>query len=116
MLWSGSGESRAAVDRTAVQAAQLTGLNRNTVNRLLALLHLRMAKACKVSSPFAGEPHQRHRELLGLRQDPARAVPGMHPHTFVFHLKECEFRFNHRGDNLYRVLLDLCRRRPLNYS
>ena len=39
---------------------------------------------------------------------------GMHPHTFLFHLKECEFRFNHRGQDLYQVLLNLCRRRPLN--
>ncbi|MCS3903014.1 transposase-like protein [Methylohalomonas lacus] len=34
--------------------------------------------------------------------------------TFYLHLKECEFRFNHRGQNLYPVLLILCRKRPLN--
>ncbi len=39
---------------------------------------------------------------------------GLHPHTFLFHLKECEFRFNHRGQNLYHVLLTLCRRHPLS--
>ena len=44
---------------------------------------------------------------------PARCR-GMYPHTFLFHLKGCEFRFNHRGQDLYHVLLNLCRRRPLS--
>ena len=204
-----------AADLTAVQIAQLTGLNRNTVNRLLALLRLRMAEACEEASPFAGEVEadgsyfgprrvrgKRGRGAAGktavfgtfergggvyaepvpdcskstLRQairgkvsleavihsdgrrghdglvdlgyarhlrvnhsadqfadadapgNPINGIEsfwacakvrlarcrGMHPHTFGFHLKECEFRFNHRGDNLCRVLLDLCRRRPLS--
>ncbi len=39
---------------------------------------------------------------------------GMHPNAFLFHLKECEFRFNHRRQNLYKVLLKLCRENPLS--
>ncbi len=39
---------------------------------------------------------------------------GMHPSTFLFHLKECEFRFNHRRQDLYQVLLTLCRNTPLS--
>lgn len=39
---------------------------------------------------------------------------GMHPQTFLFHLKECEFRFNHRRQDLYHVLLKLCRDNPLS--
>ena len=43
-----------AADLTAVQVAALTGLNRNTVNRLLAaLLRLRMAGACEAAVPFS---------------------------------------------------------------
>ncbi len=30
------------------------------------------------------------------------------------HLKECEFNFNHRDQDLYPVLLELCQKRPLN--
>jgi len=37
-------------------------------------------------------------------------VPGM----LYFHLKESEFRFNHRKDNLYAILLELLRNQPLN--
>lgn len=41
---------------------------------------------------------------------------GVPKHTFYLHLKETEFRFNHRNDNLYRVLLDLLRENPLSAS
>jgi transposase-like protein len=29
--------------------------------------------------------------------------------SFYLHLKECEFRFNHRGEDLYKVLLKTLR-------
>jgi transposase-like protein len=38
---------------------------------------------------------------------------GIRPEWFYLHLKESEFRFNHRRDNLYRVLLDMVRVDPL---
>ena len=34
---------------------------------------------------------------------------GIHRSTFYLHLKECEWRFNHRHCNLYQLLLKLCR-------
>ena len=39
---------------------------------------------------------------------------GVHKDTFYFHLKECEFRFNYRNENLYYLLLKLFRENPLN--
>jgi len=38
---------------------------------------------------------------------------GMRKATFNLHLKECEFRFNTRGDNLYRTILNIVREKPL---
>lgn len=38
---------------------------------------------------------------------------GVHHHVFYLHLKECEFRFNHRDQDLYAVLLRLFRENPL---
>ena len=35
-------------------------------------------------------------------------------HTFYLHLKETEFRFNHRHDDLYKILLRMLRENPLN--
>ncbi|MEQ1606441.1 MAG: IS1595 family transposase [Pyrinomonadaceae bacterium] len=38
---------------------------------------------------------------------------GVKNETFYLHLKECEFRFNHRDINLYKLLLTLLRNSPL---
>ena len=38
---------------------------------------------------------------------------GVPKHTFYLHLKETEFRFNHRNDNLYKILLKNLREDPL---
>lgn len=43
-----------AADLTASQIAQVSGLNRNTVNRFLSLLRLRMAEWCEAQKPFFG--------------------------------------------------------------
>lgn len=204
-----------AADLTAVQIAQLTGLNRNTVNRLLGCLRERMAQACDLERPLRGHVEvdesyfgprrvkgkagrgagkktivfgicKRHGKVytevvedctkatilavirgkvdlrsvvhsdgfksydglvdMGykkhLRVDHARnefssrsvrgnhingiegfwgyaktrmaRFRGMHPSTFYLHLKECEFRFNHRRQDMYHVLLKLCRKNPLS--
>lgn len=39
---------------------------------------------------------------------------GVAKHKFYLHLKECEFRFNFRNDNLYNVLLKLLSSKPLS--
>jgi transposase-like protein len=39
---------------------------------------------------------------------------GMDKNTFVLHLKECEFRFNNRKQNLYKILLKEFKNDPLN--
>ena len=38
---------------------------------------------------------------------------GLRQEKFLLHLKECEYRFNHRRDNLYQTLLSLLRSHPL---
>jgi transposase-like protein len=38
---------------------------------------------------------------------------GVPRHTFYLHLKETEFRFNHRRANLYLALLKLLREQPI---
>jgi transposase-like protein len=39
---------------------------------------------------------------------------GMSTNTFYLHMKESEFRFNNRKENIYAILLKLLRERPLN--
>jgi transposase-like protein len=38
---------------------------------------------------------------------------GLNRSTLRLHLKECEFRFNHRPDNLYQLLLKELKNNPL---
>lgn len=39
---------------------------------------------------------------------------GLHKHTFYFHLKECEFLFNHRREDIYKLVLKILRNFPLS--
>ena len=39
---------------------------------------------------------------------------GLQKHTFYFHLKECEFRFNHRQEDIYKFVLKMLREFPLS--
>ena len=41
---------------------------------------------------------------------------GMNKKTFYLHLKECEFRFNHRHHEIYQLLLKSCRENPIKLS
>lgn len=41
---------------------------------------------------------------------------GIDKKSFNLHLKECEFRFNHRGVDLYKLLLQIFRKEPLKLS
>ena len=41
---------------------------------------------------------------------------GIHKNTFYLHLKECEFRFNYRNHNLYKLLLKIIRDNQLILS
>jgi len=199
-------------DLDAQTIASLTKLNRNTVNRYLALVRTRIAEFCEIQSPFkhdtrgsescldgAGIPGKGIREatkktpVIGLCHhngkvyaelvpDYAKAVlkgvirgtidpdslnqedgwrrydvvvdPGYKKHfqvnhgrhgsvlarsqlnriesfwsyakqhlmkfhgiaesTFYLHVKECEFRFNYRNEDIYSLLLKMFRERPLS--
>jgi transposase-like protein len=39
---------------------------------------------------------------------------GVSKSNFYFHLKECEFRFNYKSENIYQLILKLCREKALN--
>lgn len=39
---------------------------------------------------------------------------GISKSTLYFHIKECEFRYNHRSEDLYKLLLKIIRENPIN--
>ncbi len=52
----------------------------------------------------------------GLAKSRLAKFRGIHKSTFYLHLKECEFRFNYRHENLYQLLLKIIRNKPLKFS
>lgn len=200
-----------AADLTAVQIAQVSGLNRNTVNRYLRLIRERLLQYCDAQRPFFGivevdeslfgakrvkgkrgrgaygkttvfgiyeragqvytevVPNCSKATLQGIirgRVDANSVINsdgwrgynglvdigyghfrvnhskdefvrgkthingiegfwgcakvrlskfrGMHPQTFLLHLKETEFRYNLRHQNIGRIILKICRENPLS--
>lgn len=179
-----------SLDLTAIQIADLTGLNRNTVNRYLTETRKKITRYSQATFPasisttllkenelhdsyavllkeingsvyteivslkktehllnnekntkkvFSGfdllinleqEKHlyigekdpdpQRHRRKInrlesfwGSAKSRLAKFKGMHSSTFRYHMKECEFRYNHRNEDLYKLLLKILRNDPL---
>lgn len=200
-----------SLDVEGAKIAQMTGLNRNTVNRYLNALRVKIAEFCEGESPFSGEVEvdesyfgprrirgkrgrgadgktivfgvfKRHgkvyteivpncskhvlQQIIRGRIDPETVIhsdgwrgydglvdlgyakhyrvhhgknefvrgkahingiesfwafaklrlskfKGIHKNKFYLHLKECEFRFNYRKQNIYAKLLEILRKTPL---
>lgn len=198
-------------DLTAIQITQITGLNRNTVNRYLKAIRHRIAEFCEIESPFSGEVevdesffgakrikgkrgrgaygktivfgifkrngkvyteivpncskatlqavirgkidvdsiihsdgwrgynglvdvgYQKHFRVdhgvnefvkdnshingiegfWGFAKSRLAKFKGMNQYTFYFHLKECEFRFNYRDDDIHKLVLNMFNNRKL---
>ncbi len=54
--------------------------------------------------------------FLGYAKTRLVKFKGMDKNMFELHLKECEFRFNNRGKNLYKILLEFFKNEPLKLS
>ena len=39
---------------------------------------------------------------------------GLTDKNFILHLRECEFRWNNKRNDLYQILLEILRRHPIN--
>ena len=50
----------------------------------------------------------------GLRQDAHCAFYSAGKITFYFHLEECEFRYNHKNEDIYKLVLKMLRVKSLN--
>ena len=128
-------------DETASKTAKYSKINRNTVNRIFDLLRKRIVKISLESTPEMGEfevdeSYFGAKRVKGKRDRGARGnsyingiesfwgyakirlvkFKGMNKDMFNLHLKECEFRFNNREQDLYKILLEMFRKEPLKLS
>ena len=89
-------------DVTALSAASLTGLNRNTVNRYYGLPRVRIAEICEADSPFDGEV-EADESYFGARRVRGVRGRGARGKTIVFGLLK-------RGGKVYtRIVPDVTR-------
>lgn len=172
-----------SLDLTALQIAELTGLNRNTVNRYLTEIRKKITGYTEATSPVSIIPPSKKVEevvdqyLILIKEEGAEIFTevinksnhdvfrqaedqydlmidletgkhhsvggdknhgdsskrklnriksfwgnvkfrlskfkGIHSSTFRLHLKECEFRYNNRNEDLYQLLLKILRNNPL---
>ena len=52
----------------------------------------------------------------GLAKSRLAKFKGLSKSTIYLHLKECEFRYNYRKENLYKLILNIVQNNPLNLS
>ena len=84
-----------AADLTALQAAALSGLNRNTVNRFYRGLRERMLLACEAQRPLFGVVEV-DESFFGARRVKGRRGRGAYGKTVVFGI------FERQGQVVYR--------------
>jgi transposase len=82
-------------DVEALKVSRITEVNKNTTHRIYGLLRKRVVELAHAeAAPFAGCVEV-DESYFGPRR-----VQGIRFHAIFSHLKETEWRFNHRCDNL----------------
>lgn len=89
-----------AADLTALQAAQLSGLNRNTVNRFYRALRERVHRACEAKRPMFGVVEV-DESLFGARRVKGKRGRGAYGKTTVFGIFE-------RNGSVYTEIVPDC--------
>jgi transposase-like protein len=77
-----------ALNLEATQIAELTRLNRNTVNRFLRAIRQRLAEVCEQQSPFSGEIEV-DESFFGARRIKGKRGRGAYGKTIVFGVFKC---------------------------
>ena len=94
-----------SLDLNASQVTQITGLNRNTINRYLNQIRMRIAEFCERQSPFSGEVEV-DESFFGARRVKGKRGRGAFGKTIVFGI----FR---RNGKVYTEVVPDCRRSTL---
>ncbi|RJQ66744.1 MAG: hypothetical protein C4519_25160 [Desulfobacteraceae bacterium] len=92
-------------------------INRSRWERYIGLVDLFSGRHFRISRDAqCGQPNSLFKtsELFwGFTKTRLSKFNGICKSTLYFHLKECEFRFNYRHEDLYKLLLTIIRTHPL---
>lgn len=123
-----------SLDIEAKKTAVLVGVCRPTINKFYQAFRERISEISESKSPFVNGEIELDESYFGARR--VRGINhingienfwglckvrltkfrGVHKHAFYLHIKECEFRYNYRNENIYLTLLRNIRNRPLKLS
>ncbi len=92
-------------DLDAAQITKITALNRNTVNRYLTEIRIRISEYCQLQSPFSGEIEV-DESYFGARRVKGKRGRGAQGKTMVF-------RIFKRNGKVYTEIVPDCRRATL---
>jgi transposase len=73
----------------------------------------------RLDSSLNGMPRNTMDEISGfwgLTKNRLLKFRGLNRNTLHLHIKECEFRYNHRNENINHILLQLINKRPLHQA
>ena len=96
-----------ATDLTATQIASLTKLNLKTINKILKSLRQTWADFCDKESVFESGKVEIDEGYFQARRVKGKRVKGVVGKTV--------FRFNHRNEDLYRLILATVRNKTLKH-
>ena len=94
-----------SLDLNAKQISELTRLNRNTINRYLKEIRMRLAEICKEQSPFSGEI-EIDESYFGARRIKGQRGRGARGKTIVFGIFK-------RNGKVYTEIVPNCKRKTL---
>jgi transposase-like protein len=85
-------------------------------NGLMDLGHKKHYRVQHGNNEFANETSHVNEigNFWGITKIHLSKFRGLSKSTFYLQLKECELRLNHRGQNLYKLLLKIIRKPPFN--
>lgn len=103
-----------AEDLTAAVTAKIAGVNRNTVNRYFRLIREKIVKYSiaeynrLMNNTGILHAHTNDKKsidkFLTFAKKRLAKFNGCSQNSLHLHLKECEFRYNHRGEDLFKLV------------
>ena len=94
-----------SVDLNATQISKLTNLSRNSINRILYALRIRIAGLCEIETPFKGEIEV-DESFFGARRQKGKRGRGAYGKTIVFGVYK-------RNGKVYTEIVENCSRTTL---
>ena len=95
-----------SVDLTASQIAFLIKINRNTINKILKDIRIRIVKICEQESPFDKGEIEMDESYFGVRRIRGKRGRGAYGKTIVFGLKK-------RKGNVYTQVIRNCSKQEI---